>query len=75
MILKCKIMNKYILTGAGRVMEIVDRVRMRKGVVIDPDIGNPIDQLKANNVNVLNMLEISKRQAAVVMSYFMEEIH
>jgi DNA helicase HerA-like ATPase len=59
---------------AGRVIEIVERARMRKGVVIDPDIGDPLDQLKANNVNVLNMLELTERQAAVVMSYFMEEI-
>ena len=59
---------------AGRVMEIVERAKMRKGAVIDPDIGDPLDQLKANHVNVLNMLELSERQAAVVMNYFMEEI-
>lgn len=59
---------------ARRVSEIVDRARMRKGEVIDPDIGDPLDQLKANHINVLNMLELSERQAAVAMDYFMEEI-
>jgi len=59
---------------AERLIDIIDRARRRKGRVLDPDIGDPIDQLKPNHVNVLNMLELTEVQAATVISYYLTEI-
>ena len=59
---------------AERLIDIIDRARRRKGRVLDPDIGDPIDQLKPNYVNVLNMLELTEMQAATVISYYLTEI-
>jgi DNA double-strand break repair helicase HerA and related ATPase len=59
---------------AERVVEITERARRRKGRVLDPDIGDPIDQIKPNHVNVLNMLELTEMQAATVISYYLSEI-
>ncbi len=59
---------------AERVAEIVERARRRKGRVLDPDIGDPINQMKPNYVNVLNMLELTEMQAATVISYYLSEI-
>jgi DNA double-strand break repair helicase HerA and related ATPase len=59
---------------AGRLVEIIDRARRRKGKVLDPDIGDPIDQIKPNYVNILNMLELTEMQAATVISYYLAEI-
>ena len=59
---------------AERLIDIIDRGRRRKGRVLDPDIGDPIDQLKPNYVNVLNMLELTEMQAATVISYYLAEI-
>ena len=59
---------------AERLIDIVERARRRKGRVLDPGIGDPIDQIKPNYVNVLNMLELTEMQAATVISYYLTEI-
>jgi DNA helicase HerA-like ATPase len=59
---------------AQRILQIIERGRRRKGTVLDPDIGDPIDQIKPNYVNVLNMLELTEMQAATVISYYLSEI-
>ncbi|MDV3293933.1 MAG: ATP-binding protein [Nitrososphaerales archaeon] len=59
---------------AERIAEIIERARRRKGRVLDPDIGDPIDQIKPNYVNVLNMIELTEMQAATVISYYLSEI-
>jgi DNA helicase HerA-like ATPase len=59
---------------ADRVVEIIERARRRKGRVLDPSIGDPIDQIRPNCVNVLNMLELTEMQAATVISYYLSEI-
>ncbi len=42
--------------------------------VIDPDIGEVLDQIKIPKINVLNMLEFTKRQANAAVSYYLGEI-
>ena len=59
---------------AQRLVQIIERGRRRKGRILDPDIGDPIDQIKPNYVNVLNMLELTEMQAATVISYYLSEI-
>ena len=59
---------------AERLTEIVERARRRKGAILDPDIGDPVDQLKPNQVNVLNMLELTEMQASIVISYYLDEV-
>lgn len=55
-----------------RVLEIVERARRRKGRVLDPEIGDPIDQIKPNNVNVLNMLESTLCLLASTFDFLLE---
>jgi len=59
---------------ADRLVEIIERARRRKGRVLDPSIGDPIDHFRPNCVNVLNMLELTEMQAATVISYYLSEI-
>ncbi len=59
---------------ADRLVEIIERARRRKGRVLDPDIGDPLDQIRPNCVNVLNMLELTEMQAATVISYYLSEV-
>jgi DNA helicase HerA-like ATPase len=59
---------------AERIMQIIERAKRRVGRILDPDIGDPIDQIKPNQVNVLNMLELTEMQAATVISYYLSEI-
>jgi len=59
---------------AERIMQIIERAKRRVGRILDPGIGDPIDQIKPNQVNVLNMLELTEMQAATVISYYLSEI-
>jgi DNA helicase HerA-like ATPase len=60
--------------AAVRLVEIIERARRRKGRVLDPTIGNPIDMVAPNHINVLGMQDLSEMQAAFVISYYLEEV-
>jgi len=42
--------------------------------VVDPGVGDVLDQIKASKVNILNMLEFTERQANAAITYYLEEI-
>jgi DNA helicase HerA-like ATPase len=59
---------------ARRLNEIVQRARRRKGQVIDPSIGDPIDQIAPGHINVMSLAELTEAQADIVISYYLERI-
>ncbi len=59
---------------ASRLKDIIELALKRMKSVIDPDIGDEIDQIRPGSVNVLNMLEFTERQANVAISHYLEEI-
>ena len=59
---------------ASRVEDIVQIAIKRMKAVVDPDVGDVLDQIKASKVNILNMLEFTERQANAAISYYLEEI-
>lgn len=66
--------QKQYRRAAARLQDIVKIAIRRMKAVIDPDIGDVLDQLKASRVNILNMLEFTERQANAAISYYLEEI-
>ena len=58
----------------SRVEDIVQIAIKRMKAVVDPDVGDVLDQIKASKVNILNMLEFTERQANAAISYYLEEI-
>jgi len=60
--------------AAERVYDIIGTSMRRMRRVLDPDIANPLDQIKPNHVNVLNMLELTERQAGIVIAHNLEEL-
>lgn len=66
--------QKQYKRAADRLLDIVKMAIRRMKSVIDPDIGDVLDQLKASRVNILNMLEFTERQANAAISYYLEEI-
>ena len=59
---------------ARRLIEIINRALSRMGRILDPDMGDPIDQLKPNYINVIDMSELSEAQASVIISYYLSRI-
>ncbi|MEM3810877.1 MAG: ATP-binding protein [Conexivisphaerales archaeon] len=57
--------------NAHRLIEIIERARRRKGRIIDPDIGDPLDQVRPNYINIIDMAELTETQASIIISYYL----
>ena len=66
--------EKQYRKTAARVLDIVNIAMRRMKAVIDPDIGEVLDQLKASKINILNMIEFTERQANAAISYYLDEV-
>ena len=59
---------------AERVIEIIERALRTMGKVMDTEIGNPINMIKPNRVNVIDMSELTEAQSKLIVAYFGREI-
>ena len=66
--------NKHYARVAARVEDIIQVAVKRMRAVVDPGVGDVLDQIKPSKVNILNMLEFTERQANAAISYYLEEI-
>jgi len=66
--------NKQYGEAAHRVSDIVDAALRRLGAVLDPDSPPPLRLVAEGYVNVVNLSELSPRQADVVISHYMDEV-
>lgn len=60
--------------AAERVLDIIQTAKRRIGRVLDPEIANPLTLIRPNHINIVNMLELTERQASVILSYYLEAI-
>ena len=59
---------------AARLDDIIKLAISRMRSVIDPDVGEVLDQIKPSKANILNMLEFTEKQANVAIAYYLDEI-
>ena len=60
--------------SASRVLDKIDDAKHRFSDILDPDCGDPVDLIKEGRVNVLNISELSERQANAGLSYYLQEL-
>jgi DNA helicase HerA-like ATPase len=60
--------------SADRVQDKIDDARHRFADVLDPDIVDPLGLIKEGRVNVLNVSELSEKQANVALAYYFQEL-
>lgn len=60
--------------SADRVQDKIDDARHRFADVLDPDIMDPLGLIKEGRVNILNVSELSEKQANVALAYYLQEI-
>ena len=60
--------------SADRVRDKIDDARHRFADVLDPDIMDPLGLIKQGKVNVLNISELSEKQANVALAYYFQEL-
>jgi DNA helicase HerA-like ATPase len=59
---------------AARLDDIINLAIRRMRSVIDPSVGEVLDQIKPSRANILNMLEFTEKQANVAIAYYLDEI-
>ena len=66
--------TKGYADSASRVLDKIDDAKQRFSDILDPDCGDPVDLIKEGRVNVLNISELSERQANAGLSYYLQEL-
>jgi uncharacterized protein len=66
--------TKGYADSASRVLDKIDDAKHRFSDILDPDCGDPVDLIKEGRVNVLNISELSERQANAGLSYYLQEL-
>ena len=65
---------KEIRTSAYRVQDIIDEAQRRFEDILDPDMGDPISFIKEGKANVLNISELSEKQANVAVAFYLQQL-
>ncbi|MGI0074944.1 MAG: helicase HerA domain-containing protein, partial [Nitrosotalea sp.] len=66
--------TKGYADSASRVLDKIDDAKHRFSDILDPDCGDPVDLIKEGRVNVLNISELSERQANAGLAYYLQEL-
>lgn len=65
---------KEIKSSAYRVQDIVEEAQKRFEDILDPDIGDPLSFIKEGCANVLNISELSEKQANVAVAFYLQQL-
>ena len=65
---------KEIKSSAYRVQDIVEEAQRRFEDILDPDIGDPLSFIKEGCANVLNISELSEKQANVAVAFYLQQL-
>jgi len=60
--------------SAERVQDKIDDALHRFADILDPDVMDPLGLIKEGRVNVLNISELSEKQANVALAYYLQEL-
>ncbi len=65
---------KEYRNSAFRVQDIIDEAQRRYGDILDPDMGDPISFIKEGKANILNISELSEKQANVALAFYLQQL-
>ncbi len=66
--------TKEIRSSAYRVQDIVGESQKRFEDILDPDMGDPISFIKEGSANILNISELSEKQANVALAFYLQQL-
>ena len=65
---------KEIRSSAYRVQDIIEESQRRFEDILDPDMGDPISFIKEGRANILNVSELSEKQANVALAFYLQQL-
>jgi DNA helicase HerA-like ATPase len=66
--------DKSYREAAAKVVDKIDDARRKFHNILDPGMADPLALLKNGKVNVVNLVELTERQANIAVSFYLEEM-
>jgi DNA helicase HerA-like ATPase len=66
--------EKHYREAAAKVGDKIDYVRKKFSNILDPGMADPLAMIKNGKINVVNLVELTEKQANVSVSYYLEEL-
>ena len=65
---------KEVRSSAYRVQDIIEEAQRRFEDILDPDMGEPISFIKEGRTNILNISDLSEKQANVAVAFYLQRL-
>jgi DNA double-strand break repair helicase HerA and related ATPase len=66
--------DKSYREAAAKVVDKIDDARRKFHNILDPGMADPLALLKNGKINVINLVELTERQANIAVSFYLEEL-
>ncbi len=66
--------EKMYRETAAKVEDKIEDARRKFSNILDPGLSDPLAMIKNGKVNVINLVELTERQANIAVSYYLEEM-
>ena len=66
--------DKLYREAAAKVVDKIDDARRKFRNILDPSMTDPLALLKNYKINVINLVELTERQANIAVSFYLEEL-
>lgn len=66
--------EKFYREPAAKVEDKIEYVRKKFSNILDPGMADPLALIKNGKINVINLVELTEKQANVSVSYYLEEL-
>jgi hypothetical protein len=60
--------------AAEKVVDKIQDARRRFSRILDPGLADPLALIKNGKVNIINLVELTERQANIVVSFYLQEL-
>ncbi len=66
--------DKAYREAAAKVVDKIDDARRKFHNILDPGMADPLALVKNGKINVINLVELTERQANIAVSFYLEEL-
>jgi len=66
--------EKAYREASDKVLDKIDDAKQKFKRILDPGMFEPLSIIKNGRINVINLVELTERQANVLVSYYLEEL-
>ena len=66
--------DRDLRSAAYRVLSIIEHAKTKFAEILDPNIGDPVSFIKEGRANILNISELSEKQANVAVAFYLNQL-